>query len=103
MFVYKLIKTPFGWIYKKQDVIVVPRLADAPPLQTARDQRPRFGDDDRNIAANALLELSRGGKIKTKRQRNKNKVKKTRRKNKTKSKNKTKRRNKSTKYSRRRK
>ena len=103
MFVYKLIKTPFGWIYKKQDVIVVPRLADAPPLRTARDQRVRFGEDDRNIAANALLELSKGGKIKTKRHRNKNKVKKTRRKNKTKSKNKTKRRNKSTKYSRRRK
>jgi hypothetical protein len=122
MFVYKLIKTPFGWIYRKQDVIVVPqianaeptlppipRLGDAPPLQNERGERAMIGDDDVNVAANALLGFRRGGKMRTKRQRqlNKQKVKKTRRKNitknKTKSKNTRKRGKKSNKYSKRRK
>jgi hypothetical protein len=96
MFVYKLIKTPFGWIYRKQDVIVVPQIDNADI------------SDEKYEIANILLQLSaapKGGKKRTKRQhqRNNQKVKKTRRKNKTKSKNTTKRRNKSTKYSRRRK
>lgn len=96
MFVYKLIKTPFGWIYRKQDVIVVPQIDNADI------------SDEKYEIANILLQLSaapKGGKKRTKRQhqRNNQKVKKTirKRKNKTKSKNTRKRRNKSTKYSRR--
>ena len=98
MFVYKLIKTPFGWIYRKQDVIVVPQIDNVDIV------------DEKYEIANILLQLSaapKGGKKRTKRQRQRNnqKVKKTtrKRKNKTKSKNTTKRRrrNKSTKYSRR--
>lgn len=111
MFVYKLIKTPFGWIYRRQDVIVVPQinnsvvrksLANAPPLQAQRDVRTSVPDDDDiNAAAQSLLSLRRGGKMKTRKQRNKNKVKKT--KGKRKNKNTTKRRKKSNKISRRRK
>jgi hypothetical protein len=98
MFVYKLIKTPFGWIYRKQDVIVVPQIDNA----DISDEKEKYE------IANILLQLSaapKGGKKRTKRQRhrNKQKVQKTRRKNKTKSKNTTKRKTQSTKYSRRRK
>ena len=94
MFVYKLIKTPFGWIYRKQDVIVVQQIDNASVPQENYE------------IANILLQLSvavKGGKLRTKRHRHKNKVKKTRRKNKTKSKNTTKRGKKSNKYSKRRK
>jgi hypothetical protein len=109
MFVYKLIKTPFGWIYRRQDVIVAVPLYPAyasfiPPLQAEQDVRTSEPDnDDINAAAQSLLSLGRGGKLRTRKQRNKNKVKKTKGKRKNKNKNKTKRRKKSNKYSKRRK
>jgi hypothetical protein len=104
MTVYKLIKTPFGLIFRKQDAIAYPRLRDAAPLGTERDVRIP-GDNEMNAAVAKLLGLQfiTGGKIRTKSQRHKNKVKKTRRKNKTKSKNTTKRGKKSRKHSKRRK
>jgi hypothetical protein len=103
MTVYRLIATPFGWIFQRQDVIAGPFLRDAMPLQAERGVRTRIPrDDDINAAAQSLLELGRtGGKIRTKRQRHKQKAKKTRRKRKNK--NTSKRRNKPNKYSRRRK
>ena len=103
MSIYRLISTPFGWIFKKQDVIANRYLRDAMPLQNVRGERARIGDNDLNLAAQMLLGFAQqqGGKIRTKSRRRRNKVKKTKRARK--SKNTTKRRNKSTKYSRRRK
>ena len=74
MFIYKLIKTPFGWIYKKQDVIAVPQIEYS---------------ESESDAANALLQLkkSTGGK-KTKKYKNifnkTRQIKKRHNKNKTK-------------------
>jgi hypothetical protein len=76
MFVYKLIKTPFGLIYRKQDVIVLPI---------------------NNYEIDEDL-LRKGGKMKTKKHRNKNKVTCKRKNKKT-----TQRKKKTTKCSKRRK
>ena len=103
MSIYRLISTPFGWIFRRQDVIANRYLRDAMPLQNVRGERARIGDNDLNLAAQMLLGFAQqqGGKIRTKSRRRRNKVKKTKRARK--SKNTTKRGNKLNKYSKRRK
>lgn len=78
MFIYKLIKTPFGFIYRKQDVIAVPEIQHS---------------ENEMDAATALLQLKQGsfgGKINMKTRRNKNRLnKKTKRRKNKNTKNKT--------------
>jgi hypothetical protein len=91
MFVYKLIKTPFGYIYRRQDAIAINPPENANPLQIENAQENQIvRTQDEEDAASALLSLGKtsGGK----KTRRKNKINKTKRRKNKIFKNKTKKR-----------
>jgi hypothetical protein len=92
MFVYELIKTPFGYIYRKKDVIAISKEASQPLQITNTAENIRVTTPDEDTALSALLSMGKSSGGKTKKRKNRNTKNKTKKRKNRNTKNKTKKR-----------